>query len=178
MRAMGFCVGCPLRLTALPQPSQALIPNHNGDVAPTTTPVKRPSFGGQIEVPVINRKSAPANFTGLVPDAVDDLAPAVDSLMFGVRDELQVFEPVVLPVSVDVVEAVPLRDWSVLSCPDGDVPENKPPPDFSPEVSRSGDMEAVRSSWSWSCLSHEQSLTVSQSQVKSENLSARLALAV
>ena len=36
----------------------------------------------------------------------------VESLMFEVLDELQVFEPVVGPVAIDVVEMHAVGDWS------------------------------------------------------------------
>ena len=92
-----------------------------------TTPIKRPSFSGQIEVPCIEPKDSPANLTRLEPLAVSEFASTVDPLVGLVGDALQVGESVVSLFAVDVVDAVSGRDGAVCSCPPVDVLENKFP---------------------------------------------------
>lgn len=135
-------------------------------MAPATTPVKRPSFGGQIKVSGSDWKLSPANTARLEPLISDPLTTSVDSLVLGWGDELEIGDAVVLLVSIGVMKGESFWNGSVCSFPDKDVLQSQFSADASPQVSFSGDVESVRSFWFRSSFSHAQSLTVSQLHVK------------
>ena len=166
IRLTGFCVGWAVLRTGVPQPSHLLGADHSGDVASTTTPIKRPSLSGHIEVPRSEWKETPANLTGLVPFSGDELASTVQPLVFCRSDELDIPDAVVLLVAVDVVEVVPFGDRAELPFPDFDVLQDEPPTVEPSQIPGSGDVVSVGASWLRSSLTHEHSLTVSQLHVK------------
>jgi hypothetical protein len=177
MRAMGFCVGWLVTLSGFPQFSQLLGGNDDTDVARPTATVERPSFRGKIEIVGGNGLPLAAYAARLPPYAVSEFAPGVNPFVFGVGDELQVSDVVVLLVAVPVVDAAPNGDGSVMALPFDNVRESQPSVNVAPEVSGCGDVVSVWSLWPWSAFSHSGSITVSQLQDKIPHLSERDAFA-
>ena len=101
-----------------------------------------------------------ADRTGLPPGISSEFTSRVDSLVIGIGEELEVFEPVILLVSIGVVEGVAFWDWSISLSPDVDVLEDESSINNFSEVSFCCDVPTVWSCWYWSSFTHEDSLTV------------------
>jgi hypothetical protein len=98
-----------------------------------------------------------AEGTGFIPLPASSLTAAMDSLVIGRGDEFEVFDSIVLLVSVDVMEVESIGNRAMVPFPLFDVGEPSFSVDVAPEIALSGDVVSVGSFGFWSGLCHASS---------------------
>jgi len=137
-----------VRASGFPQSAHTLGCDDRSDVTGATTTVERPALAADVPVLGRDRLEFTASAARLPPDAtVSEFASAVDALVLGVGDELEVVDAVVDPVAVSVVDAVTSGDWPVVALPRNVVGEPAPSVEGSSEIALGGDVASVESLW-------------------------------